>query len=57
MWEPFAAWVSTDYPHDATVMYTDASYSQQRGTAKSNQLWQRHTKGYVKAVEQGTAGQ
>lgn len=50
VWEPFAEWVSTTYPEDATVMYTDASHSGVRLTEESIQLWKQHTREYVKEV-------
>jgi hypothetical protein len=57
VWEPFAEWVSTTYPADAAVMYTDSSYSQQRITEQSIGLWRQHTDEYVqtKAVDVTTA--
>jgi hypothetical protein len=56
MWEPFAEWVSTTYPKDAAVMYTDSRLSDFVLTEKSIQLWEQRSKEYVKEV-QGTAGQ
>ncbi len=56
MWEPFARWVSTTYPKDAEVMYAN-NLSDFRLTPKSIELWGRHTKEYVKVVDQGTGGQ
>jgi hypothetical protein len=53
MWEPFASWVSTTYPKDATVMYTDASLTDFSLTPPSVWLWEQHTKEYVKVVRQG----
>jgi hypothetical protein len=50
MWEPFASWVSETYPEDAEVMYEDDSHSSVRLTEESIQLWERHSKGYVKEV-------
>lgn len=58
MWEPFAAWVSTNYPEDVAVMYrkdylhTGVNY---RLTPRSIRLWELHTREYVKAVKEGTA--
>jgi hypothetical protein len=57
MWEPFADWVSTTYPKDAAVMYTDGTLSSFRPTERSVQLWEEHTKEYVKEVNRGTVGQ
>jgi hypothetical protein len=56
MWEPFADWVSTNYPEDAAAMYEDETYSGARLTEESIRLWERHTAGYVKEVRRGTAG-
>jgi hypothetical protein len=50
MWEPFAGWVSTAYPKDAAVMYTDKSHTNVRLTEESIGLWERHTRGYVEEV-------
>lgn len=48
VWEPFADWVSTAYPEDAAVMYTDASYSGVRLTEEAIRLWRQHTREYVR---------
>lgn len=55
VWEPFAQWVSTNYPEDVVVMYDSQSQSDYRLTPESIRLWERHTSEYVKAVKQGTA--
>jgi hypothetical protein len=55
MWEPFAEWVSTNYPDDAAVMYTDDTHTLTRLSERSVRLWGRHVAGYVEAVQQGTA--
>ncbi len=67
MWEPFAAWVSTNYPEDVAVMmypndylpaavtYTNHNLLNNRLTPRSIRLWEQHTREYVKAVQQGTA--
>lgn len=56
MWEPFAAWVSKEYPRDAAVMYADwPGTDQQSYSDESISLWQLHTQGYVDHVRQ-TAG-
>ena len=60
MWEPFAAWVSTNYPEDVAAMYPNDNLPKHnlqnnRLTPRSIRLWQRHTREYVKAVQQGTA--
>jgi hypothetical protein len=58
MWEPFAAWVTTNYPEDVAAMYKPSNFqplSDYRLTPESIRLWGRHTGEYVKAVRQGTA--
>lgn len=47
MWEPFANWVSTTYPRDADIMYTDGSRSEGRATPESLWLWEQHIRDYV----------
>jgi hypothetical protein len=47
MWEPFAEWVSTTYPDDATVMY-NATLTDYQLSEESIRLWERHSRGYVK---------
>lgn len=49
VWEPFAEWVSTTYPEDAAVMYQDQTYSGQRLSEGSIQLWERPVPEYVAA--------
>ncbi len=49
MWEPFAEWVSTNYPEDVAVMYTP-KFSDYRLTEKSIRLWEQHSREYVKVV-------
>src|SRR3972149_4163970 len=49
MWEPFADWVSTNYPEDAAVMYNETLTDFQL-TEESIRLWERNTKRYVKEV-------
>ena len=56
VWEPFASWVSTAYPEDASVMYGDETYGGPRLTEESIRLWERHVQEYVKEVRRGTAG-
>jgi hypothetical protein len=53
MWEPFANWVSTNYPKDAAVMYQDGTLSNFSLSERSTRLWEQHTREYVKHV-QGT---
>jgi hypothetical protein len=54
VWEPFAAWLGRAHPHDAAVMYADwPSQSQQAITTRSNRLWEKNTREYVRLVEQG----
>jgi hypothetical protein len=50
MWEPFADWVSTAHPHDASVMYEDETHSGARLTEESIGLWGRRTREYVKGI-------
>jgi len=54
MWEPFAEWVSSTYPKDAAVQNVDGTL-EARFSLESIRLWERHTRDYVKAVQQGTA--
>ena len=49
MWEPFAAWVSANYPKDAAVMY-NSSLTDYRLTKASIRLWKLHSQQYVKSV-------
>jgi hypothetical protein len=51
MWEPFADWVSTNYPKDVPVMYK-SDFSDYQLTGESIRLWELHTKEYVKEVGQ-----
>jgi hypothetical protein len=51
MWEPFADWVSTNYPEDVAVMYKP-NYSDYRLSEESIGLWEQHTKEYVKEAGQ-----
>jgi hypothetical protein len=53
MWDPFAGWVSTTYPKDAAVMYTDGTLSDFRLTQKSIRLWEQRSKEYVREVQRG----
>ena len=57
VWEPFARWVSTAYPEDAAVMYTDGTYSGARLTEESIRLWEQRSREYVevKTDKQGSA--
>ena len=55
MWEPFAEWVSSKYPKDAALMYLGGTLAHQRLSPESIRLWERHTRDYVRAVQQGTA--
>jgi hypothetical protein len=54
MWDPFAEWVSTNYPEDVAVMYK-SDFSDYRLTPQSIRLWEQHSREYVEAVQQGTA--
>jgi hypothetical protein len=51
MWDPFAEWVSTNYPEDVAVMY-ESGFSDYQLTEESIRLWEQHTKEYVKEVRQ-----
>jgi hypothetical protein len=58
MWDPFAAWITTNYPDDIAVMYKAVNLNplgDYRLTPESIRLWEQHTLEYVKAVKQGTA--
>jgi hypothetical protein len=54
MAEPFADWVSANYPDDVEVMYTP-HFSDFRLSPESIRLWERRSREYAKAVKQGTA--
>jgi hypothetical protein len=54
MWDPFAEWVSTNYPKDVAAMYV-GDFSDYRLTPESIRLWEQHSREYVQAVKQGTA--
>lgn len=56
MWEPFAAWVSTNHPRDVLDMYEDETQSLERVTEESIRLWDRYTRDYVEEVNQGVIG-
>jgi len=47
MWEPFAAWVASEYPDDVVVMYTDRRQETQRLNEQSIQLWEQHSRSYA----------
>jgi hypothetical protein len=47
MWEPFAEWVSSTYPKDATVMYLDGTLDTARFSLESIRLWERRTREYA----------
>jgi hypothetical protein len=53
MWEPFAQWVSAEYPEDAAVMYTDRSHTGARISEESIQLWGQRSREYTQAVLTG----
>jgi hypothetical protein len=57
MWDPFAEWVSSTYPQDAAVMYTNDNLTDYRLTPRSIRLWEKHTREYVDtgAPETGAA--
>jgi hypothetical protein len=50
MWEPFADWVSTNYPEDAAVMYGDETYSGARLAEESIRLWRQRIGDYLNEV-------
>jgi hypothetical protein len=50
MWEPFAAWVSSNYPEDAAVMYRDATNNAVRLTQESIRLWEQRLDEWVRVV-------
>jgi hypothetical protein len=52
-WEPFAEWVSTNYPEDVALTYK-SDFSDYQLTPESIRLWEQHTRDYVEAVQQGT---
>jgi hypothetical protein len=49
MWDPFAAWVSSNHPEDVLVMYGDATQTNYRLSPASVALWEERTRGYVEA--------
>jgi hypothetical protein len=49
VWEPFARWVSREYPDDAAVMYRDRNYSGVRLTEESVRLWEQRSGQYAAA--------
>jgi hypothetical protein len=53
MWEPFADWVSRNYPKDFDVMYVGGG-SNFSLTEESIRLWEQHTREYVKELRQST---
>ena len=53
VWEPFAQWVSENYPDDAAVMYTDDSHDYENLTDESIRLWALHAREYADQVKQG----
>lgn len=56
MWEPFAAWVSKNYPRDVVAMY-NADQTNFLLTKKSIRLWEQRTKEYVDVVTARADGQ
>ena len=55
MWEPFATWVSENYPDDVAIMYTDfrgvfGGYEMNSSTLDSIRLWEQHSREYVVEV-------
>ncbi len=47
MWDPFAAWVSTNHPEDVPVMYEDTTLTNYRLSPDSIARWEQRTRGYV----------
>jgi hypothetical protein len=52
IWDPFSEWVSSTYPKDAAIMYSDGMHSAFRLSPESIRLWERHTREYVKKAGQ-----
>jgi hypothetical protein len=50
-WEPFQRWVTSAYPEDASVMYSDAFGI----TKEAVRLWERHVREFAAAEKAGTA--
>jgi hypothetical protein len=50
LWEPFADWVATTHPRDASIMYADETYSSAHLSDRSIRLWERRTREYVEEV-------
>ena len=50
LWEPFADWVVTTHPRDASVMYADETYSAAHLSDRSIRLWQLRSREYVEEV-------
>jgi hypothetical protein len=50
VWEPFAEWLTSTYPEDASVMYEDDSHSVVLISPRSIRLWEGHLREYI---EQG----
>ena len=53
MLEPFADWVTSTYPSDASVMFVDGTLAA-RFTPESIRLWEQHTRDFVEAMQEGT---
>jgi hypothetical protein len=47
VWDPFATWVSSEYPDDAAVMYEDETQSGAQLTEESIRLWGQHSQSYA----------
>ena len=52
VWEPFAKWVSKNYPADAEVMYTNGSLTNYSTSDQSIRLWGKRTREYEQEVGQ-----
>ena len=55
MWEPFAGWVSINYPADGAIMYTGGGTGAAL-TEESIRLWEQHRREYVEEVGRTTTG-
>ena len=53
VWEPFAQWLTENYPDDAAVMYTDASHDYESLTDESIRLWGLRAREYADQAKQG----
>lgn len=54
MWEPFAAWVSEEYPEDSAVMY-QSGYTSWQLTRESIRLWEQRSREYAQEMSSSAA--